>query len=158
MGPYGDLLLQAVSHQSGYSLSAALLSLAIFFQRNRIGKVLEARALSRNAGNHSKAIESFNGKLISALGQAIAPLLQESVDRRFREMPEFMRDKIREIAVEATAEVVREAERRLAADIALVSSQAITQERSIGNLHNMLSDVSRIVIRIDGKVRGADRD
>lgn len=87
--------LITLAKQSSYAFAAVLVAYAIFTQRNRIGRAFESRSQRHHTQAQTFAIDQLNGKLMEVLGKAITPLIELAVDQRFRDMPEFMRDKIK---------------------------------------------------------------
>lgn len=90
-----DPFVEAIGKTGGFALAAAILAYAIYTQRDQIGKAIGAWALRRRAHSASSVVAELNGKLLEAVGKAIEPLMEEAIDRRFKEMPEFMREKIK---------------------------------------------------------------
>lgn len=87
-----DWLIEAAKQRGP---EVALLIVAVAFYRYiapGIGKFFKTKVAA-------KAVTELNGKLVEAVRLAIQPLIKESMeatfDARFREMPEFIREKIR---------------------------------------------------------------
>jgi len=124
-------IVSAVARQGGYALAAAVISLMLYSQREKIGTAIQAHATSRQW----RAVESANGKLVDALGKAMGPVMESAIDKRFREMPEFMREKIEGVVAD---------------EIRGISNELVAQGKRQDRMEDQLSDVARMVSRIEG--------
>lgn len=126
-------LVTAVATKGGFGLGFCLLSFTVFSLREKIGIVLEARATARSW----KAVEIGNGKLADRLAKSVAPIMESAIDNRFREMPEFMREKISAIVADK---------------MEWTKNELLSQSKQLDDLNRSLGDVARIVSHIEGRL------
>lgn len=157
--------IKIVAEQASFALAAVVVALAIYSQRNRIGKAVEARVLHNKAAREGNALERYNGKLVEAISKAIEPLLELAVDRRFREMPEFMRDKIKALGEHGANNALTVYELKIAPRIAETTTRLDgINERMDGaderqnRMEGLLNQAITTLARVEGRLeRGSPR-
>jgi len=100
-------LIVAIAHQVGWPLTGALVGGALYRMAPYIGRWFESRGYLRRQRQANQAVSELNGKLVHAMREALDEQMRDAFDERFRDMPEFARNKIKEISKYGASEVLQ---------------------------------------------------
>ena len=147
-------IIKAIGAQGGYALATVLLAATAYRLSPSLGRAIESRAMRARARHIGQAIDQLNGKLIAAIGRAIEPLMTQTVDRRFDEMPERMRNKIKGIGEHGANGALAVFELRFAPRIQEIDTRLGEQCERLDRVETLVADVGRGVARIEGRLEG----